>query len=199
MTNFLAIDHQPVPELESFGFTSQSVDFPSSTIPDTRLLRNYQRDRDFPALNGTSRLSVHLRFGTISIRKLVSAALENSETWLNELIWREFYMMILWHFPHVVHSCFKPAYNYIDWRNDQQEFDRWCQGQTGYPIVDAGMRELNQTGFMHNRLRMVTASFLCKHLLISWQWGEAYFAEKLLDFELSSNNGGWQWVGWLRL
>jgi deoxyribodipyrimidine photo-lyase len=193
MTNFLQIDHQPVPDLESFGFASQSVSFPSGTMPDPSLLRNYQRDRDFPAIKGTSRLSVHLRFGTVSIRKLVAAALENSDTWLNELIWREFYMMILWHFPHVVHSCFKPAYNHIQWRNNQQDFERWCQGETGYPIVDAGMRELNQTGFMHNRLRMITASFLCKHLLISWQWGEAYFAEKLLDFELSSNNGGWQW------
>ena len=175
------------------GFSSQQLDLTASQIPNQKLLADYQKNRDYPAKNGTSKLSVHLRFGTISIRKLVKTALKYSETWLNELIWREFYMMILWHFPHVVHSCFKREYNYIPWRNEEEDFQRWCLGETGYPFVDAGMRELNQTGYMHNRLRMITASFLTKHLLVNWQWGEAYFAEKLLDFELSSNNGGWQW------
>ncbi len=191
--NFLAMDQQAITGLETMGFSKQPLEIPDPQLPDKSLLNRYQKDRDYPARNGTSRLSVHLRFGTISIRKLVKEALEHSDTWLNELIWREFYMMILWHFPHVVNECFKPEYNFIPWKNSEEDFDRWCKGQTGYPLVDAGMRELNQTGYMHNRLRMITASFLSKHLLINWQWGEAYFAEKLLDFELSSNNGGWQW------
>ena len=134
-----------------------------------------------------------MRFGTISIRRLAATA-ESSAVFLNELIWREFYQVILWHFPHVVHACFKPAYENIAWRDDTAGFEKWCNGTTGYPIVDAGMRELNTTGFMHNRVRMITASFLTKHLLINWRWGEAYFAEKLLDYELASNNGGWQWA-----
>jgi deoxyribodipyrimidine photo-lyase len=138
---------------------------------------------------------VHLRHGTISIRTLVRQAAASSETYLNELIWREFYQMILWHFPAVGKGrSFKPAYDRIQWRNNEGEFERWCAGQTGYPIVDAGMRELNATGFMHNRVRMIVASFLAKHLLIDWRWGEAYFAEKLLDFDLAANNGGWQWA-----
>jgi deoxyribodipyrimidine photo-lyase len=140
-------------------------------------------------------MGVHLRFGTISIRALARKAVQLNETYLNELIWREFYQMILWHFPAVgAGRSFKPAYDDIKWRNNEQEFEKWCAGQTGYPMVDAGMRELNATGFMHNRVRMVTASFLAKHLLIDWRWGEAYFAEKLLDFDLASNNGGWQWA-----
>jgi deoxyribodipyrimidine photo-lyase len=142
---------------------------------------------------GTSRLSVHLRFGTVSIRELAAAATQWNETWLNELIWREFFMMILYHFPQVVTQSFKPRYDRIRWRNHEKEFSLWCKGETGYPMVDAGMRELNATGFMHNRVRMVVASFLTKHLLIDWRWGEAYFADKLLDYELSSNNGNWQW------
>ena len=145
-------------------------------------------------MNGTSRLSVHLRFGTISIRELVRQAKDLSDTFLNELIWREFYQVILWHFPHVVGKAFKPGYDNISWRNNSNDFEAWCNGKTGYPIVDAGMRELNETGYMHNRVRMIVASFLTKHLLIDWRWGEAYFAKKLLDYELASNNGGWQWA-----
>jgi deoxyribodipyrimidine photo-lyase len=157
-------------------------------------LENYEQTRDYPALDSTSRVSVHLRFGTVSIRHLVSYSLELNPVWLNELIWREFFMQILWNFPHVAHQSFKPKYQFIKWVNDEKDFDAWCKGLTGFPLVDAGMRELNATGFMHNRVRMVTASFLVKHLLINWQWGEAYFAEKLQDFELSSNNGNWQWA-----
>ena len=150
--------------------------------------------RNLPSVNGTSQISVHLRFGTISIRYLVKMAIKWNEQWLNELIWREFFMMILYHYPHVVHNSFKKKYDQIEWRNNEQEFEAWCRGETGYPIVDAGMRQLNETGLMHNRVRMIVASFLCKHLLIDWRWGEAYFARKLLDYELSSNNGNWQWA-----
>ena len=161
----------------------------------TSLLKNYGETRDIPSLAGTSRLSVHFRFGTISIRKAAAAAIKaNATTWLNELIWRDFYHMILHHFPHVAESAFKPPYNAIPWRNNEAEFKKWCEGKTGYPIVDAGMRELNATGFMHNRVRMITASFLVKHLLIDWRWGESYFAARLLDFDLAANNGGWQWA-----
>jgi deoxyribodipyrimidine photo-lyase len=158
------------------------------------IIENYHEQRNFPALAGTTRLSVHLRFGTVSIRKLATVARAKNETWLNELIWRDFYHMILWHFPHVAERAFKPAYDHIQWRNHPEEFGAWCNGQTGYPLVDAGMRELNATGFMHNRVRMVVASFLTKHLLIDWRWGEHYFAKKLLDFDLAANNGGWQWA-----
>jgi len=181
------------PDLNEIGYQVQSRRFPDISF-DENLIKSYGIQRDFPALEGTSRLGIHLRFGTISIRKLVEFALHHSEVFLNELIWREFYMNILWHFPQVAERSFKPAYDSIAWRNDESEFERWCAGQTGYPLVDAGMRELNETGFMHNRVRMVTASFLTKHLLIDWRWGEAYFASKLLDFELASNNGGWQWA-----
>ncbi len=183
----------PLPTLESLGFANTQDQFPPNLVNDS-LVKNYSEQRNFPAIAGTSRLSVHLRFGTVSIRKLAKKALELSETWLNELIWRDFYMMILWHFPHAAHQAFKPEYDRIEWRNNPEEFQAWCDGNTGYPIVDAGMRELNTTGFMHNRVRMVVASFLTKHLLIDWRWGEAYFAEKLLDFDLSANNGGWQWA-----
>jgi len=161
---------------------------------DKGLISTYHATRDLPALRGTSRLSVHLRFGTISIRSLVKTALETNDKWLNELIWRDFYQSILWHFPHVEKRAFKKPYDFILWRNNTEEFRAWCDGKTGYPIVDAGMRELNQTGFMHNRVRMIVASFLTKHLLIDWRWGEAYFAQNLLDFDLASNNGGWQWA-----
>ena len=178
---------------EEMGFRSNSVEFPSRE-PDENLIRNYHLTRDVPSLRGTSRLSLHLRFGTVSIRELAGKALSWNETFLNELIWREFYKMILWHFPRVESNSFKPAYDRIVWRNNEEEFDAWCRGMTGCPMVDAGMRELNETGFMHNRLRMITASFLVKHLLIDWRWGEAWFANKLHDFELSSNNGGWQWA-----
>ncbi len=181
------------PELEEIGYQSQNVTFPEKSV-DSNLIENYGTARDFPATKGTSRLSIHLRFGTISIRKLTILALKHSEIFLNELIWRNFYMDILWHFPHASEKAFKPAYDNIEWRNDDSEFERWCAGQTGYPLVDAGMRELNKTGYMHNRVRMVVASFLTKHLLIDWRWGEAYFAQKLLDFDLAANNGGWQWA-----
>jgi deoxyribodipyrimidine photo-lyase len=167
--------------------------FPARKI-SLKIVETYHRTRDFPAKDGTTRLSAHLRFGTVSIRKLASLAQQKNDTWLNELIWRDFYQMILWHFPHVETSAFKRAYDFIEWRNDEREFVAWCSGQTGYPIVDAGMRELNATGYMHNRVRMIVASFLTKHLLIDWRWGEAYFAKKLLDFDLAANNGGWQWA-----
>lgn len=183
-----------VPSLAEIGFKdNQKITLPGNQI-NPGIIKQYPQNRDFPALQGTSRLGVHLRFGTISIRELVHHALNFQETFLNELIWREFYMMILWHFPKVVTQSFKRAYDHIPWRNDALEFEKWCEGKTGYPLVDAGMRQLNATGFMHNRVRMVTASFLTKHLLIDWRWGEAYFAERLLDFELASNNGGWQWA-----
>jgi deoxyribodipyrimidine photo-lyase len=183
----------PMPSLEEIGFQKSDVVIPERIIK-TSLIRHYDQQRNFPALQGTSRLSVHLRFGTVSIRNVAAIASKINDTWLNELIWRDFYHMILWHFPHVENRSFKPAYDHIRWRNDPQEFEAWCKGQTGYPIVDAGMRELNATGFMHNRVRMITASFLAKHLLIDWRWGEAYFAKKLLDYDMAANNGGWQWA-----
>lgn len=190
-----AVKTKPLPDfdLSEAGFSYQNFHFPERTV-DAAIVKNYHKTRDIPSLKGTSRLSLHLRFGTISIRQLVKFALENNETYLNELIWREFYMMILWHFPQVVSQSFKPQYDRIRWLNNETHFEAWCKGKTGFPIVDAGMRQLNTTGYMHNRVRMITASFLVKHLLIDWRRGEAYFAEKLLDYELSSNNGGWQWA-----
>ena len=183
-----------IPTLTSMGFKAAGEPFPPDTI-NSAILKKYGEKRDYPAIHGTSRLGLHLRFGTISIRKLARKAAEYNDTFLNELIWRDFYQMILWHFPHVGKGrAFKPAYDAIKWRNNEKEFEKWCAGNTGYPLVDAGMRELNATGFMHNRVRMVVASFLAKHLLIDWRWGEAYFAEKLLDFDLAANNGGWQWA-----
>ena len=184
-----------IPSLESMGFRSVDKPFPSRQLQDD-VIAHYAENRNFPSLeNGTSRMGVHLRFGTVSIRALAKRAWQLNETYLNELIWRDFYHMILWHFPQVGKGkSFKPAYEMIEWRNNEKEFQQWCDGMTGYPIVDAGMRELNATGFMHNRVRMITASFLTKHLLIDWRWGEAYFAQKLLDFDLAANNGGWQWA-----
>lgn len=192
---FAKIPAKTIIPLNRMGFEDSDTLFPSLKVSNDTI-RNYQENRNFPYLaSSTSRLGVHLRFGTISIRKVISIALENkSETYLNELIWREFYMMILYHFPHVVKSSFRSEYDRILWENDTEKFEKWKRGRTGYPIVDAGMRELNETGYMHNRVRMITASFLTKHLLIDWRWGEAYFAKKLLDFELASNNGGWQWA-----
>ena len=187
------MQRQTVMPLAALGFKPVHQEFPAKKVEE-ELIRDYQDTRNFPGIHGTSRLSVHLRFGTISIRYLVGNAFAWSATYLNELIWREFYMMILYHFPHVVNNSFRPQYDHIPWLNREDEFDAWCQGRTGYPIVDAGMHELNETGFMHNRVRMITASFLTKHLLIDWRWGEAYFAQKLLDYELASNNGGWQWA-----
>jgi len=192
--NFLKYSAPPVPALAKMGFEKTHLVFTPPSLPSLSLLDNYKQQRDFPAVYGTSRLSMHLRFGTVSVRHLVQLCLGKSEAWLNELIWREFYMMILWHFPQVVTRAFKAEYDRIPWRNNAEEFEKWCAGKTGYPIVDAGMRELNATGFMHNRVRMIVSSFLIKDLLIDWRWGEAYFAKKLNDFDLSANNGGWQWA-----
>ncbi|TBH73608.1 cryptochrome/photolyase family protein [Aquirufa nivalisilvae] len=183
-----------MPALNTLGFQPSGFQFPSLSFSDD-IIRQYQVNRDYPGLDATSHASVHLRFGTVSIRELVKRALGKSETWLNELIWRDFYFNITFHFPHIGQGlAFRKEYDRMKWRNNEQEFEAWKNGQTGYPIVDAGMRELNQTGFMHNRVRMIVASFLVKHLLIDWRWGEAYFAEKLLDFDFSANNGGWQWA-----
>jgi deoxyribodipyrimidine photo-lyase len=191
--NFLKIKPFAFPELKDLGFEKTTIEVPLPNISE-EIIRNYDKTRDLPAIFGTTRLGVHLRFGTVSIRELTLKATDWSETFLNELIWRNFFSTILWHFPQVVDTSFKPKYDFIQWRNDEKEFERWCNGETGYPMVDAGMRELNETGFMHNRVRMVAASFLTKHLLIDWRWGEAYYAEKLLDYELASNNGNWQWA-----
>ncbi|MBT8326593.1 MAG: DNA photolyase family protein [Bacteroidia bacterium] len=189
--------HQTKPtqalSLEELGFKPTSIRFPEKQTTVGKI-KGYEKFRDFPAINGTTRLSVHFRFGTISIRDKARKGYLTSEKWLNELIWRDFYIHILHHFPYVANSCFKSNYNHIPWRNNIAEFEAWCNGKTGYPLVDAGMRELNATGFMHNRVRMVVSSFLTKHLLIDWRLGEAYFASKLLDYELASNNGGWQWA-----
>jgi deoxyribodipyrimidine photo-lyase len=193
--NFFKQPPRSIPSLESMGFHAVIHPFPLKELRD-EIIKKYEETRNFPgAENGTSRLGVHLRFGTVSIREVARFAQSLSEVYLNELIWREFYQMILWHFTKIGEGhAFKPEFEKIQWRNNEAEFAKWCQGMTGYPIVDAGMRELNATGFMHNRVRMVVASFLTKHLLIDWRWGEAYFAEKLLDYELASNNGGWQWA-----
>jgi deoxyribodipyrimidine photo-lyase len=192
--NFYKQSAQTIPALSEMGFTECGSSFPSRALKD-ELVVKYQEQRNYPAIAGTSRLGIHLRFGTVSIRQIARQCSGLSETFLNELIWRDFYQMILWHFPHVGKGkAFKPAYDFIEWRIDKGEFAAWCNGQTGYPIVDAGMRELNATGFMHNRVRMIVASFLTKHLLLDWRLGEAYFAEKLLDFDMAANNGGWQWA-----
>lgn len=192
LNKLLPVKPLPLPTLKALGFRSGGYTFtPSKT--DKKIIKDYHLTRNIPALDATTHLSVHLRFGTVSVRQLALAAASLNEQWLNELIWREFFMMILFNFPQVVTHSFKKKYDAIKWRNNEKEFEQWCKGQTGYPIVDAGMRELNETGFMHNRVRMIVASFLCKHLLIDWRWGEAYFAEKLLDYELSANNGNWQW------
>ena len=193
VNNFENNTNRELPSLESMGFAQTHLELPAKHYQ--HVIADYAEKRNIPAIPGTSRIGVHLRFGTVSIRELVKAGYDAKEkTWLNELIWREFYFMILWHFPHTVSKAFKPEYDRLQWRNHEQEFQAWCEGRTGYPIVDAGMRELNATGFMHNRVRMITASFLTKHLLIDWRWGEAYFAKKLLDYEQSSNVGGWQWA-----
>jgi deoxyribodipyrimidine photo-lyase len=191
--NFHQFKAKNIHSLKEIGFEKTDMAFVEPVL-DKKIIEDYDKYRDFPALDQTTRLGIALRFGTISIRKCVKYASEHNETWLSELIWREFFMQILYHFPKVVTKCFKEKYENIQWRNNEEEFKLWCEGKTGYPIVDAGMRQLNETGFMHNRVRMVVASFLTKHLLIDWRWGEAYFAEKLLDYELSSNNGNWQWV-----
>ncbi|WP_298510981.1 deoxyribodipyrimidine photo-lyase [uncultured Kordia sp.] len=182
------------PSIEEIGFTTSSIKVLPYTMAEN-IIENYEATRNFPAIEGTSKLSPHLRFGTVSVRQCVQNGLLSEEnTFLKELIWREFFMQILWHFPKSVTNNFKSKYDGIKWRNNEADYKAWCEGKTGYPIVDAGMRELNESGYMHNRVRMVTASFLCKHLLIDWRWGEAYFAKKLLDFDLAQNVGNWQWV-----
>ncbi len=191
------VQHSRLPNLSlsDIGFKKSDIKVHEYDVTPT-IIANYEDTRNFPAVeNGTSRLGPHLRFGTVSIRKIMKKAIaEKNEVFWSELIWREFFMQILWHFPHTVTDAFKTKYDRIPWRNNEEEFEKWKQGQTGYALVDAGMRELNATGYMHNRVRMLVASFLCKHLLIDWRWGEAYFAEKLLDYELSSNVGNWQWA-----
>jgi deoxyribodipyrimidine photo-lyase len=182
-----------IPSLAEIGFEKSNVLFPPKLYLD--IIDDYAEKRDFPAIKGTSHIGLHLRFGTVSIRRLATDAYKaHDKTWLNELIWRDFYAMILYHFPHTATKAFKPDYDHIKWRNNEAEFKAWCNGMTGYPLVDAGMRELNATGYMHNRVRMVVASFLTKHLLIDWRWGEHYFATKLLDYDMTSNVGGWQWA-----
>ncbi|HET8828667.1 MAG TPA: deoxyribodipyrimidine photo-lyase [Pelobium sp.] len=193
LQNLFSSANLKFPSLEDLGFQKNKLLFPDKNYK--AVLANYGHNRDFPAMDATSHISVHLRFGTVSIRQLVATAIkEKSNVWLSELIWRDFYFSIIYHFPYAAKDCFRKEYEQIEWRNNEEEFKAWCEGKTGYPMVDAGMRQLNQTGFMHNRVRMVVASFLTKHLLIDWRWGEQYFAEKLLDYELSSNVGGWQWA-----
>ena len=185
----------PSVDLKSIGFEASEIKVSNYNISSS-VLKNYEDTRNIPSLeDGTSHIGPHLRFGTVSVREAVQKAIkEKNETYWNELIWREFFMQILWHFPETTQNAFKPKYDRIEWRNNKEEFDKWKNGKTGYKLVDAGMRELNTTGYMHNRVRMLTASFLCKHLLIDWRWGEAYLAEKLLDFDLASNVGNWQWA-----
>jgi deoxyribodipyrimidine photo-lyase len=193
-SNLIKVKNEPLISLIQMGFTPSSIHFPGTELNE-QIAAKYTQQRDFPAINGTSKLGLHLRFGTISIRALAAKALTLNETFLNELIWRDFYHQITYHFTHINNGLsFKTQYDAIQWRNNEDEFKAWCNGVTGYPIVDAGMRELNATGYMHNRVRMIVASFLCKHLLIDWRWGEAYFAQKLLDFDFAANNGGWQWA-----
>jgi deoxyribodipyrimidine photo-lyase len=193
LKGLVKIKHLPVPSLKEMGFERSGQEIPSKNYKS--FIDDYAEKRDYPGIKGTTHIGMHLRFGTVSIRKLATDANEAKEkTWLNELIWREFYMMILYHFPKTMDHAFRPEYDRIHWINDEKQFDAWCKGETGFPLVDAGMRELNTTGYMHNRVRMVVASFLTKDLLIDWRWGERYFAAKLLDYEMASNVGGWQWA-----
>ena len=193
LTNFVKQKPVNIHTLNEIGFENTDMKYKNHKL-DAKIIDNYEKYRDYPAKQITSNLGIALRFGTISIRHCVAFALQHSLCWLSELIWREFFMQILYHYPYVINQAFKSKYDFIEWRNNEIEFELWCNGKTGFPLVDAGMRHLNETGFMHNRVRMVAASFLCKELLIDWKWGEAYFAQKLNDFELSSNNGNWQWV-----
>ena len=193
-TSFFKTTAYPLHSLEDLNHSPARIKIPEYKV-DKDMVMGYEAKRNFPAVKGTSKLGPHLRFGTVSIRKLVAYCFKfSNDTFLKELIWREFFMQILWHFPHTAERAFKSKYDRIEWRNDTNDFKAWCNGKTGYPLVDAGMRELNETGFMHNRVRMLVGSFLCKHLLIDWRWGEAYFAEKLNDYEMASNVGNWQWV-----
>ena len=194
LKNLIQDKELPNLSLSDIGFTKSNQKIKKHIVTPA-LIQNYEDTRNFPAQDSTSKLGPHLRFGTVSIRKMIEKAItEKNEIFWQELIWREFFMQILWHFPHTSKNSFKAKYDRIDWRNNEAEFLKWCNGQTGYPLVDAGMRQLNETGFMHNRIRMLVGSFLCKHLLIDWRWGEAYFAEKLHDYEMASNIGNWQWV-----
>ncbi|MFT7051717.1 MAG: deoxyribodipyrimidine photo-lyase [Psychroserpens sp.] len=192
--NLIDDDTLPNLSLSDIGFKKSNQHIVDYTVTPT-LIQNYEDTRNFPAKDSTSKVGPHLRFGTVSVRKMIQKAIaEENEIFWQELIWREFFMQILWHFPQTSKDAFKSKYDRIEWRNNEEEFKLWCEGQTGYPLVDAGMRQLNETGFMHNRVRMLVGSFLCKHLLIDWRWGEAYFAEKLHDYDMSSNVGNWQWV-----
>ncbi len=191
--NFHNCDPLPIMGLHDIGFERSDLPFPKKSVA-RKIIKAYSEQRDYPAVNGTSKLGVHYRFGTISIREKANHAQHLNETYLNELIWRDFYSTILAYFPNVVGHPFRLKYDFIEWRDAEEDFEKWKEGKTGYPLVDAGMRELAETGYMHNRVRMVVASFLTKHLLIDWRKGEAWFAEKLLDFDLASNNGGWQWA-----
>jgi deoxyribodipyrimidine photo-lyase len=193
LKNLLQTPPLPFPSLSDLGFIASPQVFPEKNFEAK--LAQYEQRRDYPFDDATTRIGLHLRFGTISIRQAAQAAIAAKlHKWLSELAWRDFYMMILWHFPYTQTRSFKPAYDNIKWRNNEAEFKAWCDGKTGYPIVDAGMNQMNQIGYMHNRVRMIVASFLCKHLLIDWRWGEAYFADKLLDYDMASNVGGWQWA-----
>lgn len=191
--NWVEFPKRSIISLQDMGFERSEIPIPEPRLSE-QLIINYKEDRDILGIEGTSKVGIHLRFGTMSIRELIRKTAQNSLIYFKELIWREFFITILYHYPKVVSQNFNSKYDGVKWRNNMDDFEKWCTGQTGYPIVDAGMRELNSTGFMHNRVRMVTASFLTKHLLIDWRWGEAYFAKKLLDFELASNNGNWQWA-----
>lgn len=194
LNNLYQNSRLPNLSLSDIGFKKSKIEIPEYDVTPTTI-QEYEKRRNFPAEDATSHLGPHLRFGTVSIRKMIKkATTEKNEVFWQELIWREFFMQILWHFPETVENAFKKKYDRIEWRNNEEEFKRWKEGKTGYPLVDAGMRQLNETGYMHNRVRMVVASFLCKHLLVDWRWGEAYFAEKLLDYEMSSNVGNWQWA-----
>ncbi len=192
-SNFLKTGSFKGISIEKLGYQRIHIDFPETSISQN-IIHDYEKNRDTPAIEGTSRIGIHLRFGTISVRSVIRATLEVSAVFLNQLIWRDFFNMILWHFPHVEIQSFKSIFDRIPWENDEQKFEAWCEGKTGFPLVDAGMRQLKQTGYMHNRVRMLTASFLVKDLHIDWRWGEAYFAQKLLDFDLALNNGNWQWA-----
>ncbi|MAP81390.1 MAG: deoxyribodipyrimidine photolyase [Aequorivita sp.] len=194
LSNLYQNSRLPNLSLTDLNFEKSQIEVPEFTVTPT-LIQDYEKDRNFPARYATSHLGPHLRFGTVSIRKIIKKAInEKNEVFWQELIWREFFMQILWHFPETVENAFKPKYDRIEWRNNETEFKKWKEGKTGFPLVDAGMRQLDKTGYMHNRVRMLVASFLCKHLLIDWRWGEAYFAEKLLDYEMASNVGNWQWA-----
>jgi deoxyribodipyrimidine photo-lyase len=194
LSELYMLDASPMIPLNTLGFEASVIEIPPIHIA-RKTIQEYDKTRNFPYLtDGTSLLGVHFRFGTISIREKVFKSQPLNEVWLSELIWREFFMQILYHFPEVVANSFQTKFNIIEWRTDADDFDKWCNGKTGYPLVDAGMRELNATGHMHNRVRMVVASFLTKHLFLDWRWGEAYFAQKLLDYDLSANNGNWQWA-----